>query len=75
MNVSKYKLEKDVIIKGKLLLKDEELYIQNYDPVNGKDQMIFKSDRTYLGVITDSFYWKLDKSGTIKNVTTKHNTL
>lgn len=61
MNVSKYLLNKNVIVLGKLLLKGDELYIQNYDPVNGSQQMVFTADKNLLGKITSDFYWDLDK--------------
>ena len=61
MNVGKYLLNKNVIVLGKLLLKGDELYIQNYDPVNGRPQMVFTADKNLLGKITSDFYWDLDK--------------
>ncbi len=61
MNVDKYLLNKNVIVLGKLLLKGDELYIQSYDPVNGRDQMVFTADKNLLGKITSDFYWDLEK--------------
>jgi len=61
MNVGKYTLNKNVIVLGKLLLKGDKLYIQSYDPVNGRDQMVFTADKYLLGKITSDFYRDLDK--------------
>lgn len=61
MNVSKYKLNKDVIVCDKLFLSGSLIYIESYDPVNGRPQRVFDSESKLLGKITSDFYWKLDK--------------
>lgn len=61
MNVTKYSLNEDVIILDKLFIKGDEIYIQSYDPVNGRPQMVFTAHKNLLGKITSDFYWKLDK--------------
>ncbi len=62
MNVGKYKLTKDVIICDKLFISGDIIYIEHYDPVNGKPQRVFDESKELLGKITSDCYWKLNKT-------------
>lgn len=37
----------------------DEIYIQNYDPVNGSRQKVFAIDKELIGTISSDFYWGL----------------
>ena len=45
----------------RLFLKGDELFIQAYDPVNGRPQKVFLTDRTLIGSISSDFYWDVEK--------------
>lgn len=45
----------------RLFLKGDEIYIQSYDPVSGRPQKVFLTDRTLIGSISSDFYWNLEK--------------
>jgi len=62
MNVSKYTITKNLVILDRLFLKGDEIYIQSYDPMNGRLQKVFLTDRTLIGSISSDFYWKLEKN-------------
>ena len=61
MNVSKYTINKNLLILDRLFLKGDEIFIQSYDPVNGRPQKVFLTDRTFIGSISSDFYWELEK--------------
>jgi hypothetical protein len=61
MKVTLYKVNADIVLCDKLLLLGDRIYIENYDPVNGKRQRVFLYDRTLIGTISSDFYWKLEK--------------
>ena len=61
MNVSKYTINENLLILDRLFLKGDEIFIQSYDPVNGRPQKVFLTDRTLIGSISSDFYWKLEK--------------
>lgn len=61
MNVSKYTITENLIILDRLFIKGDEIFIQSYDPVNGRPQKVFLADRTLIGSISSDFYWKLEK--------------
>ena len=58
--VSPYALV-DLIILDELFIKGDELYIQDYDPVNGRPQKVFMPDRTLIGTISSDKYWEIEK--------------
>jgi hypothetical protein len=62
MNVSKYDVGNDIIILNRLFLKGDEIYIQSYDPVNGRPQMVFMSDKTLIGKISSDEYCEIEKN-------------
>ena len=61
MNVSKYTINENLVILDRLFLKGDEIFIQSYDPVNGRSQNVFLTDRTLIGTISSDLYWKLEK--------------
>jgi hypothetical protein len=62
MDVTKYEILEDLIIINRLFLKGDEVFIQSYDPVNGRPQMVFLPDRTLIGTISSDTCWAIDKS-------------
>jgi hypothetical protein len=62
MNVSKYILNKNLVILDRLFLKGDGIFIQSYDPVNGRPHKVFLTDRTLIGSISSDFYWELEKN-------------
>lgn len=61
MNVSKYTIKENLIMLDRLFLKGDEVFIQSYDPVNGRPQKVFLTDRTLIGSISSDFYWEVEK--------------
>jgi hypothetical protein len=61
MNVSKYTINENLVVLDRLFFKGDEIFIQNYDPVNGRPQKVFLTDRTLIGSISSDLYWRLEK--------------
>jgi hypothetical protein len=61
MNVNEYTVTNPVIILDTLFLPYDLIYIESYDPVNGKPQRVFAANRKLLGTISSSFYWAIKK--------------
>ena len=61
MNVSKYIITEHLTILDRLFLKNDEIFIQCYDPVSGRPQRVFLPDRTMIGSIGSACYWELVK--------------
>lgn len=60
--VEKYTVESPITILSHLFLDGDIVYIQSYDPVNGRPQKVWTSDREYLGWITSNMFWDINKS-------------
>jgi hypothetical protein len=65
-SVDKHKIMKDIILLERLFLTGDEIYIQSYDPVNGRPQLVFSKNREVLGKLTASLYWDLKTKEIIK---------
>lgn len=61
MNVTLYEFKSDMILLDRLFLTNDQIYIQSYDPVNGRPQMCFLPDKTLIGKISSDTYWKIEK--------------
>ncbi len=59
--VKKYYCADDLIICEVLFLKGDEIYIQSYDPVNGRPQSVFTKSRQKVGEISADFFWNIKK--------------
>ena len=59
-----YKLNENVVMFNRLFLKGDNLYIQNYDPINGTKQQVFLMNRENIGEISSSFWHELERNMT-----------
>jgi hypothetical protein len=61
-SINEYTVNQMFTLLGNLFLKNDLIYIQSYDPVNGRPQKVFNNKRVFLGEITSKKYWSIEKS-------------
>lgn len=60
-SVEKYMAKENIVLLSKLFLCGDIVYIQSYDPVNGRSQKVFSESKELLGEISSKLYWELEK--------------
>lgn len=60
-SISKYMVKENIVLLNRLFLSGDIVYIQDYDPVAGRPQLVFSDNKELLGKIESKTYWEIEK--------------